>query len=622
MATLALMGRSMTDHDRWLFAEGRLDEAWEVLGCHPDDRGAIFRVWAPNARAVSVLTEGNGWTPGADRLHGSDQGIWEGRVEHIAIGTPYKYAVETAAGALLTKADPFGVHGEVAPKTASVVWDLDYEWGDAEWMASRGGRQSHDAPISIYEVHLGSWRAGTMVPYRDLADPLVDHLTAHGFTHVEFLPLMEHPFDGSWGYQVTGYFAATSRYGTPQDLMYLVDRLHQAGIGVILDWVPSHFPTDEVGLGRFDGTALFEHADPRQGFHPDWKSHIFNYGRAEVRSFLRSSAHFWVERYHVDAIRVDAVASMLYLDYSRPDGGWIPNRSGGRENLEAIEFLRELNESLQVRHPGVRSIAEESTAWPGVTRPPSDGGLGFAWKWDMGWMNDTLTHLARDPVHRRHHHGELTFRAVYAASEAFVVPLSHDEVVHGKGSLLGKMPGDEWQRFANLRLLLGYQWTVPGKPLLFMGGELGQPTEWDHDGSLPWDLLGVPLHGGVARLVGDLNRVMRDEPALHRGDHHPGGFGWLLGDGSDVGVLAWARHDPTGGGRPVVVAMGTTPVPRDVRLVMPSVGRWQEILNTDAPLYGGSGLGNLGAVTTDDDGAATVTVPPLGLVVLAPEEVS
>jgi 1,4-alpha-glucan branching enzyme len=615
------MPRPLTDDDRWLFAEGHHDHAYEVLGCHPDADGARFAVWAPNATGVSVLTDGNGWTPGADRLVGSDSGIWEGRIDGIPIGATYKYAIE-AGGDTLIKSDPYATHGEVPPKTASVVWDPAYDWGDDAWMARRGERLTHDGPVSIYEVHLGSWRSGTERPYRDLARPLAEYVTRHGFTHVEFLPLAEHPFYGSWGYQVTGYFQATARYGTPQDLMYLIDTLHQAGIGVIADWVPSHFPTDSHGLGRFDGTALYEHEDPRKGFHPDWSSHVFNYGRNEVRSFLRSSANCWIERYHVDALRVDAVASMLYLDYSRKAGEWIPNEYGGRENLEAVSFLQELNEALQRRHPGVHVIAEESTAWPGVTRPPETGGLGFAWKWDMGWMNDTLTHLSRDPIHRAHHHTELTFRGMYATSEAFVLPLSHDEVVHGKGSLLGKMPGDDWQRFANLRLLLAYQWTIQGKPLLFMGGELGQPTEWDHDGSLPFELLDVPAHAGISRLVGDLNRVVKAEPALHRGDHDPGGFEWLVAEEAELGVLAWARYDPSGRARPVVVVMGTTPMPRSYRLPFPAPGRWDEVLNTDADLYGGAGLGNLGGIDVHHDGVrpvGEVTVPPLGLVVLAPE---
>ncbi len=615
------MTRPLTDDDRWLFGEGRHDHAYDVLGCHPDEHGATFRVWAPNARGVSVLTDGNGWTVGADRLTGSDSGIWEGRIEGIPLGQTYKYAVETGIGTAI-KTDPFGFHGEVPPKAASVVWDLDYEWGDGDWFTDRGSHLAHDGPISIYEVHLGSWRTGSGTPFRDLAQPLADHAVAHGFTHVEFLPLQEHPFFGSWGYQVTGYFMPTARYGTPQDFMYLVDTLHQAGVGVILDWVPSHFPTDAHGLGRFDGTALFEHEDPRKGFHPDWQSYIFNYGRGEVRSFLRSSANFFVDKYHIDGIRVDAVASMLYLDYSREEGEWVPNEHGGNHNLEAISFLRDLNGALQSRHPGVKVIAEESTSFSGVTKPPESGGLGFAWKWDMGWMNDTLSYFGREPIHRSYHHNELTFRSMYATSEAFVLPLSHDEVVHGKGSLLGKMPGDEWQRFSNLRLLLAYQWTTQGKPLLFMGGELGQPTEWNHDGSLPWELLDQPLHAGVARLVGDLNRVMRAEPALHRGDHVPEGFEWLSADDAEGGTLAWARFDPVGGGRPVVVAMGTTPVPRDITVGFPGAGRWVEVLNSDAEVYGGSGQGNLGAVIVEGDDwrpRGTLTVPPLGLVVLARE---
>ncbi|MEA1903845.1 MAG: 1,4-alpha-glucan branching protein GlgB [Actinomycetota bacterium] len=605
----------MTEEDRWLFAEGRHDRAYEVMGAHLDEDGAWFRVWAPNARAVSVLTDGNGWTPGADALVSSNEGIWEGHVAGVGAGTTYKYAVRTDHGTL-TKIDPFAFHNELPPDTASMVWDLSHEWGDEEWVSDRGTHLAHDAPVSIYELHLGSWRPGYPVPFRDLADPLISHLQTHGFSHIELLPVMEHPFYGSWGYQLTGYFAPTARYGRPQDFMFFVDSLHQAGIGVILDWVPSHFPTDDHALALFDGTSLYEHPDPRRGFQPEWGSMVFNYGRNEVRSFLRSSAHFWVDHYHVDGFRVDAVASMLYLDYSRKPGEWAPNEHGGNHHLEAISFLQDVNESIQTTHPGVKMIAEESTAFSGVTRSPMDGGLGFAWKWDMGWMNDTLDHFSREPVHRSHHQNELTFRSMYAGSEAFVLPLSHDEVVHGKGSLLGRMPGDDWQRYANLRLLLAYQWTLPGKKLLFMGGELGQPTEWDHEGSLPWELLEDARHRGISNLIADLNKLYRSEPALHEKDHDPGAFEFRLDDPAE-GVLAWLRWgEPP---RPVLIAMGTTPGPRTRSVSVPSNGAWVELLSTDAVRYGGAGVGNPGVVIASD-GFLDVTIPPLGLVVLIPKE--
>ncbi len=522
---------ALSEDDLYLFNEGTHRRLGEKLGAHPQPAGGVaFAVWAPNAVRVAVMGDFNFWSPDADPLvlRGSS-GIWEGTVAQAAPGHVYKFAITTREGAVLEKADPFARCTEHPPRTGSVVWDLAYAWGDAAWMQSRGDHIRLDAPLSVYEVHLGSWRRDPSDParllgYAEVAEPLIRHVHEMGFTHVEFLPLMEHPFYGSWGYQTTGFFAPTRRYGTPQELMYLIDRLHQAGIGVMMDWVPSHFPEDAFALASFDGTHLYEHADPRLGFHPDWKSLIFNYGRHEVRSFLASSAEHWLSAYHVDGLRVDAVASMLYLDYSRRPGEWIPNVYGGRENLDALEFLRQLNTGIYADHPDVQVIAEESTAFPGVSRPVHDGGVGFGLKWDMGWMHDTLLYMGRDAIHRRHHHDELTFRGVYAFTENFMLPLSHDEVVHGKGSLLTKMSGDDWQRFANLRLLFGYQFGQPGKKLLFMGDELAQRREWDHDGSLDWHLLESPAHDGIRRWVADLNRLYRAQPALHERDTEPDGF--------------------------------------------------------------------------------------------------
>jgi 1,4-alpha-glucan branching enzyme len=543
-------------------------------------------------------------------------------------GSVYKYAVTTRDGERLEKADPLASWCETPPKTGSVVWEPEYRWGDGEWMAKRGPRLALDAPVAVYELHLGSWRRDPAEPdrllsYGEIAPLLVEHVLDAGFTHVEFLPLTEHPFYGSWGYQTTGYFAPSSRYGTPEGLMALVDQLHQAGIGVIFDWVPSHFPDDPHGLARFDGTHLYEHADPRLGVHPDWNSLVFNYGRHEVRSFLASSADHWLSAYHADGLRCDAVASMIYRDYSRREGEWLPNAFGGRENIEAIEFLRALNTGIYADHPDVQIIAEESTAWPGVSRPASGGGLGFGYKWDMGWMHDTLEYFARDPVHRSWHHDRLTFRAVYAFTENFVLPLSHDEVVHGKGSLLAKMPGDEWQRFANLRLLLGYQYATPGKELLFMGSEFGQGGEWDHQSSLDWHEIEHPLHAGVYRWVRDLNRLQRQEPAMFELDCEPGGFEWVRVDAA-AGLLCFlrlARH-----GEPVLVVCNFTPVPRFAAEVrVPRAGSWRELLNSDAEVYGGSGVGNGGAMrasplpSAEGPFAMHVNAPPLGCVLLGRE---
>jgi 1,4-alpha-glucan branching enzyme len=619
----------LTEEDLYLFNEGTHTRIYEKMGCHLTPEGAYFAVWAPNAAQVSVIGDFNGWDRGRHPLiPRGESGIWEGFVPGVRKGALYKYHILSHHhGYRVDKADPVGFLHEVPPRTASVVWDLEYAWGDARWMEERRRHNAYDAPISIYEVHLGSWMRDTGQPsrlltYRELAPRLTEYVLECGFTHVEFLPVMEHPFYGSWGYQTTGYFAPTSRYGTPQDFMYLIDYLHRHGIGVILDWVPSHFPTDEHGLGFFDGTHLYEHADPRRGLHPDWTSYIFNYGRNEVRSFLLSSAAFWMDRFHADGLRVDAVASMLYLDYSRKDGEWIPNEHGGRENLEAIAFLKRLNETLYASFPDTFTVAEESTAWPMVSRPTSVGGLGFGYKWDMGWMHDTLEYLGRDPIHRKHHHGQLTFRMLYAFSENFVLPLSHDEVVHGKGSLLAKMPGDDWQKRANLRLLFGYMFAQPGKKLLFMGNELGQPSEWDHEASLPWHLLEDARHAGIRRLVEDLNRLYRREPALHRHDVDPGGFRWVDCHDADASVLAFLRLGDAAQDV-VLCAFNFTPVPRPGYVLgVPQAGRWEEILNTDAEVYGGSGKGNLGGLRTQPAPAQgfphslELMLPPLAAVFL------
>jgi len=621
--------RPVGELDLHLFNEGTHRHLHRCLGAHPDATGTWFAVWAPNAASVDVLGDFDGWR--GQRLDAiGSSGIWSAHVPGALAGQSYRYAITTQHGERMEKADPIAAATNVPPSTASVIAALDHSWGDADWMARRKGTIQPDAPISIYEVHLGSWgriaTPGRRFPtYDELADPIADHVLAHGFTHVELLPIMEHPFYGSWGYQTTGYFAPTARYGTPQQLMAMIDRLHQRGVGVILDWVPSHFPMDAHGLARFDGTHLFEHADPRQGYHPDWTSAIFNYGRREVRSFLISSALCWLERYHVDGLRVDAVASMLYLDYSREEGEWIPNRLGGRENLDAIDFLRQLNDAIAEEHPDVATFAEESTAWPMVTGATAHGGLGFGFKWDMGWMHDTLQYLRRDPVHRRFHHDEVTFRSVYAFTEKYVLPLSHDEVVHGKGSLLGKMPGDEWQRFAGVRLLLGMMWAQPGKKLLFMGGELANPREWNHDATLDWDLHDTPNHDGVRRWVATLNDIYRREPALSRGDAEPNGFRWIIGDDDTHSVFAWLRLDPAGEAPPVLaVANATTTVHHGYRVGVPVGGRWIELVNSDADVHGGSGTGNLGAIDTDAhpwhgfDQSLPLTVPPLAVVLLRP----
>ncbi len=621
-------GSILTDFDLHLFNEGSHFRLYEKLGAHPRPwkgrAGTHFAVWAPNAEQVSVVGDFNDWDNSRHRLRPRDHtGIWEGWIEGIGPGALYKYHLQSRYGGYrVHKADPFGFRHEAPPRTGSLVWPLDYTWADEAWMAQRGRANALSAPISIYEVHLGSWRRSPEDPsrplsYRRLAPLLADYVAEMGFTHVEFLPVMEHPFYGSWGYQTTGYFAPTARYGTPQDLMFLIDTLHQRGIGVILDWVPSHFPNDEHGLAFFDGTHLYEHADPRQGFHPDWRSHIFNYGRHETQSFLISSALFWLDRYHADALRVDAVASMLYLDYSRRPDQWIPNAYGGKENIEAIEFLRRFNVEVFAHHPETQTIAEESTAWPMVSRPTHLGGLGFGFKWDMGWMHDTLQYMSRDPVHRKYHHDELTFRQLYAHAENFILPLSHDEVVYGKGALLARMPGDSWRKFANLRLLLGYMFGQSGKKLLFMGAEFGQWTEWDHERELDWALLAWPLHQGLRLWVGDLNRLYRTEHALHELDAEGRGFEWISCHDADQSVLSLLRRGRDGGDL-ILGVFNFTPIPRHAyRVGVPRLGRWAERLNSDAPCYGGSGQGNLGGVEAEPaphDGRPyrlTLTLPPL-----------
>ncbi|TAK46452.1 MAG: 1,4-alpha-glucan branching protein GlgB [Betaproteobacteria bacterium] len=602
-----------TDHDIYLFREGTHCRLYEKLGCQLDAGGcgAAFAVWAPNARQVSVIGEWNGWRAGADplRLRDDGSGLWQGRAEGVRRGQAYKYRIVSSIGGHTgDKADPFAFCTEAPPATASRAWTLEFDWQDGEWMRTRARHNALDAPMSVYEVHAGSWRRanGAFLGYRELAHRLADYANDMGFTHVELMPVTEHPFYGSWGYQTTGYFAPTARYGTPQDFMYLVDHLHRRGVGVILDWVPSHFPDDPHGLALFDGSHLYEHADPRQGYHPEWGSSLFNYGRHEVRGFLASSGLFWLDRYHVDGLRVDAVASMLYLDYARKDGEWIPNRHGGRENLEAIEFLQQFNIAAYREHPDIVTIAEESTAWPMVSRPVHLGGLGFGMKWNLGWMHDTLAYLRENPVHRKYHHGKLTFSLLYAFNENFMLPLSHDEVVHGKGSLMSRMPGDTWQQAANLRTLYGYMWGHPGKKLLFMGGEFGQRREWTHEGELEWWVTERPEHGGVQRWLRQLNRVYREEPALHEIDFGQEGFEWVDANDAENSVFTYLRRAKTRGAASVLVACNFTPVPRQNYVIgVPSGGQWREILNSDAREYGGAGWGNLG-------GALAAPVPAHG----------
>ena len=621
----------LTDFDVHLFREGNHFKLYDKLGSHLMDvdgvKGAYFAVWAPNAERVSVTGDFNGWNKESHLLKPREDssGLWEGFIPGIKKGAIYKYhIVSRHYGYRVDKGDLFAFHWETPPKTASIVWDLNYEWNDSKWMANRHKFNSLDAPYSIYEVHLGSWRrvpeeGNRFLNYREIAHYLADYVKEMGFTHVELLPIMEHPFYGSWGYQTVGYFAPTSRYGTPQDFMYFVDYLHQNGIGVILDWVPSHFPSDEHGLAYFDGTYLFEHSDPKKGYHPEWNSYIFNYGRNEVRNFLISSALFWLDKYHIDGLRVDAVASMLYLDYARVEGEWIPNKYGGNGNLEAMSFLKRFNEAVYEAFPDVQTMAEESTAWPMVSKPTSVGGLGFGMKWNMGWMHDTLKYFSNDSIYRKYHHDQLTFSIWYSFSENFVLPLSHDEVVHGKGALVGKMPGDERQRYANLRLLFGYMYGHPGKKLLFMGGEFGQWKEWNHDESLEWHGLQYTTHNGLRKWVRDLNHFYRIEPALYELDFSMNGFEWIDFYDWEDSVISFIRK-----GRHtndiILVVCNFTPIPRyNYRVGVPRGGFWKEVLNSDSELYGGSNMGNSGGVEAawvpshGRSHSLFLTLPPLGV---------
>ena len=618
----------LSDFDLHLFNEGRHYRLYEKLGAHPVKvagvSGTYFAVWAPNANYVAVIGDFNGWNTGSHPLQARAQsGIWEGFIPGVGRGAVYKFHIGSHnRGYRVDKVDPFGLYSLPPPETGSVIWDLDYAWADRDWMAKRPQNNGLHAPMTIYEVHLGSWKrrpeeGHRSLTYLELADELPAYLQSMGFSHAEFMPIMEHPFYGSWGYQVVGYFAPTSRYGTPQELMTLIDRLHQHGIGVILDWVPSHFTTDVHGLAYFDGTHLYEHADVRQGLHPEWNSLLFNYGRNEVQSFLVSNALFWLEKYHADGLRVDAVASMLYLDYARTEGGWIPNAHGGRENLDAISFIRHLNEESYARHPDAEIIAEESTAWPLVTRPTYVGGLGFGLKWDMGWMHDTLRYMSKDPVYRKYQHNDLTFRLLYAFNENFVLPLSHDEVVHGKGSLLGKMSGDDWQKFANLRALYGYMYAQPGKKLIFMGGEFAQWREWHHDESLDWHLLQYAPHQGMSNWVRDLNQFYRNERSMYELEFTYDGFEWVDCNDADNSVISLIRKARTTS-RVTLVVMNFTPMPHyNYRIGVPWGGIWREALNSDAKDYGGSGLGNAGSVEAEaipQHGrpySLSITLPPL-----------
>jgi 1,4-alpha-glucan branching enzyme len=622
--------------DEYLIAEGRHEELYKRMGAHPMTHegvaGTFFAVWAPNARRVSVVGNFNAWdgrrNPMRKRFGG---GVWEIFIPGLGKGDLYKYEIVGAYGDVLPlKADPLSFAQEAPPQTGSLVHGLpQHDWNDADWIIARAGRRPQREPISVYEVHLGSWRRGgdgAILDYATLADLLVDYVTTMGFTHVELLPISEHPFTGSWGYQPIGMFAPTARFGSPEDFAAFVDRLHGAKIGVIIDWVPAHFPSDEHGLAKFDGTALYEHEDPRLGFHKDWNTLIYNFGRVEVANFLRASALYWLDQFHIDALRVDAVASMLYLDYSRNAGEWIPNRHGGRENLDAIDFLRGTNLQVRERAPGAETIAEESTAFPGVSRPVEEGGLGFDFKWNMGWMHDTLEYIKREPLYRKFHHGQMTFGIHYAYSENFVLPISHDEVVHGKGSMLTKMPGDRWQKFANLRAYYGFMWTHPGKKLLFMGCEFGQEKEWNHDVSLDWHLLDDPHHAGMQRLVRDLNHLYREEPALHQRDCDPEGFEWIDESDADNNVFVYLRKGDEGS-RPAVVICNMAPVLREnYRIGVPHAGTWRERMNTDAGEYGGSGAGNGGRVEASTHeyhgrpASVTLTLPPLATLVLVPEK--
>ena len=625
---------TLGDIDTYLIGEGRHEELWKVLGAHikhfsgpmGEVSGVAFSVWAPNARAVRVVGDFNYWDGSATAMRSLGAcGVWELFVPGVGVGARYKFEICHRDGTWKQKADPLARATEIPPATASVVTDEFHQWQDQEWMEQRPQRDPHNAPMSIYEVHVGSWRQG--LGYRGLADELIPYLKETGFTHVEFMPVAEHPFGGSWGYQVSSYYAPTARFGTPDDFRYLVDQLHQAGIGVILDWVPAHFPKDDFALARFDGTPLYEDPDPLRGEHPDWGTYVFNFGRREVRNFLVANALYWLEEFHVDGLRVDAVASMLYLDYSRNDGQWRPNQYGGRENLEAISFLQEANATAYRKHPGIVMCAEESTAWPGVTSPTEQGGLGFGLKWNMGWMNDTLRYMAEDPVNRRWHHGELTFSLVYAFSEQFILPLSHDEVVHGKGSLIAKMPGDDWQKRANLRALYAYMWSHPGKQLLFMGQEFGQGVEWNSDNSLDWWLLENPDHAGIKNLISDLNALYKATPALWTEDFTYHGFEWINANDGDHNVITYLRKGKDAEGRKDLIAciVNFAGNPHEgYRVGLPFPGKWEEVLNTDSEDYAGSGVTNPGVLEAEElpwDGQSAsvrLRVPPLGAIFLRP----
>jgi 1,4-alpha-glucan branching enzyme len=625
----------LTEYDLHLIAEGTHYRTYEKLGAHPGSRegvqGTFFRVWAPNAEYVSIIGDFNDWNREATPMQArAESGIWDCFVPGLGSGALYKYFIRSQYGGYrVEKADPYGFAAEIRPLTASKVWDLSqYEWGDGTWMEARKSRFLHEEAVSIYELHLGSWMRVPeenfrWLSYREMASKLVEYISHTGFTHVELMPVSEHPFDGSWGYQTVGYFAPTSRFGTPDDFMFLVDTLHQSGIGVILDWVPAHFPSDSHGLAYFDGTHLYEHEDRRQGHHPDWDTLVFNYGRNEVQNFLISNALFWFHQYHIDALRVDAVASMLYLDYGREEGAWIPNRYGGRENLEAVDFLKRLNERVHAEAPGATVIAEESTAWPMVSRPTYLGGLGFGFKWNMGWMHDMLSYISQDPVHRSYHHSKITFSLLYAFTENFILSFSHDEVVYGKGSMIAKMPGDEWQKFANLRVLYGYMFGHPGKKLLFMGCEFGQWSEWSHDGSLDWHLLDYPYHAGMQRWVRDLNTFYRSQSALYELDSEVAGFEWINCNDDQISVVSFLRFAKDRQSQ-VVFVCNFTPVSRqNYRVGVPSGGMWKEVLNSDAALYGGSGQGNLGSIEASAvpmngrPHSLEITVPPLSAVVFS-----
>ncbi|MBL7858223.1 MAG: 1,4-alpha-glucan branching protein GlgB [Cyclobacteriaceae bacterium] len=626
----------LTDFDIHLFRTGKHFKLYEKLGAHAvtfsGTAGTYFAVWAPNARAVSVIGNFNIWKDGQDKLNPrwDESGIWEGFFPHIKTGEAYKYAIHSNTGEYLEKADPFALYCEQAPKTASIVWEPKYDWKDAAWLTERKSQVGKPKPYSVYEVHFGSWRRkideNRSLTYPEMAQELVAYVKDLGFTHIEFLPLMEHPFYGSWGYQLTGYFAPTSRYGSPEDFMYLVDSFHAAGIGVIMDWVPSHFPGDAHGLYNFDGTNLYEHADPRKGFHPDWKSYIYNYGRNEVRSFLISNAVFWLDRFHIDGLRVDAVASMLYLDYSRKAGEWIPNQYGGNENIEAITFLKEMNEVVYSQFPDVVTIAEESTSWTGVSKPTYLGGLGFGQKWMMGWMHDTLHYFQLEPVHRKYHQNEITFSIMYAFTENFMLPLSHDEVVHGKGSLLGRMQGDEWRKFANLRLMFGYMFMHPGTKLLFMGGEFGQSAEWNHEKSLDWHLLDYGYHSGVSKLIKDLNQFYKTEPALYHFAFDQRGFQWIDYADRENSVIAFQRESDQKEDMLIVVCNFTPETRGHYRVGVPYRGQWKEVFNSDDLKYNGSGAMNHGLLTTSPvkyhgrDYSLSLTLPPLAISVLKLEK--